>query len=188
MWSVQDAITYLTSLYQGIINKAIVAIIVLLIGFIIGKVASKFVQKFLKEVELNKILKKAAGIKVNSEEILAYFVQYFIYFLFIIMALNQLGLTTTVLNMLSGAIFLVIIISIFLGIKDFIPNFLAGIFIHSKGFIKVGDHIRVKTLEGKIIKINMVETRIETKEGDLIYLPNSMLTKQEVIKLKHVEK
>lgn len=188
MLSAQDIFTYITSLYQGIINNVIAAVIVLLIGFIIGKIAAKFVQKFLKEIELNKILKKAAGIKVSVEEILTYFVQYFIYFLFIIMALNQLGLTTTILNMLSGAIILVIILSIFLGIKDFVPNFLAGMFIHSKGFIKQGDYIKVKNLQGKIIKINMVETRIETKGGDIIYIPNSMLTKQEVTLLKHAPK
>jgi len=187
MWTGQEMLDALGGLYQGVINKAIAAVIILLIGFIIGKVVAKIFQKFLAEIELNKMMKKAAGIKVSLEEILSYFVQYFIYFIFIIMALNQLGLTTTILNMLSGAIIIVIIISIFLGIKDFIPNFIAGMFIHSKGFIKEGDHIKVKDVQGKIVKINMVETRIETKSGDLIYLPNTMLTKQEVIKLKHAK-
>jgi len=184
MWSIYDAFTFVTDLYQGVINKVIAAVIILLIGFIIGKIIAKIVQKFLKEVELNKLMHKAAGIKFGLEDIITYFVQYFIYFIFIIMALNQLGLTTTILNMLSGAVIIIIIISIFLGIKDFIPNFIAGMFIHSKGFIQEGDKIRVKDLEGKIVKINMIETRIETKSGDLIYIPNSMLTKQEVTKLK----
>lgn len=184
MVSLSELLAYLGELYQGVVNKIIVSVIILLIGFIIGKLASKLVQKFLREVELNKVMKKAAGIKVSLEEIITYFVKYFIYFVFIIMALNQIGLTTTILHMLSGAVILIIIVSVFLGIKDFVPNFIAGIFIHSKEFIKEGDYIKVKDLEGRIEKINMVETVIKTKSGDHIFIPNSMLTKQEVTKRK----
>ncbi len=100
------------------------------------------------------------------------------------MALSQLGLTTTVLHMISAAVIVIVIISIFLSIKDFVPNFMAGIFIHRKGFVNEGDKIRVKGVEGRIIHLNLVETRIKTKKGDVIYLPNVLLTRNEVVKLK----
>jgi len=181
---ITDSIGILPKLLSGIFTKLVVAVIIMLIGLIAGKLLGKFIHKALHEIELNKILRKAAGVKVSIEEIISTFVTYFIYFIFIVMALNQLGLTTVVLHMISGAILIIIIISILFSIKDFMPNMFAGFFIHQKGFIKEGDIINVDNTEGKVIHINLVETKIETKKGDIIYIPNSLLTKKTVIKIK----
>lgn len=175
---------YLKEGYSGIINTIAVTLIILLIGFIIGRLLGKVVQRLLHELEINRILKQATHLKFSVEKVAASFVEYFIYFIAIIMALNQLGIATTILYMIAGAIIIIAILSIFLGIKDFIPNFLAGLLIHRKKFIRVGDTIKVKGVKGKIIHINLVETRIKTKSGDIIYIPNSHLTKEEVIRMK----
>lgn len=176
------------SFASNYLTNLVVAVIIILLGFIMGKIVGRLLQKILSEIELNNIIKKATHIKINLEEIISSFITYFIYFISIVMALSQLGLTTTVLNMISGAVIVVIIISIFLGIKDFVPNLIAGIFIHRKGFVNEGDRIRVKGIEGKIVHINLVETRIKTKKGDLMYVPNTMLTRNEVVKLKKSQK
>jgi len=181
---ITDSIGILPKLLSGIFTKLVVAVIIILIGLIAGKLLGKFIHKALHEIELNKILRKAAGVKVSIEEIISTFVTYFIYFIFIVMALNQLGLTTVVLHMISGAILIIIIISILFSIKDFMPNMFAGFFIHQKRFIKEGDTINVDNTEGKVIHINLVETKIETKKGDIIYIPNSLLIKKAVIKIK----
>ncbi len=181
---ITDSIGILPKLLSGIFTKLVVAVIIILIGLIAGKLLGKLIHKTLHEVELNKILKKAAGIKISVEEIISTFITYFIYFIFIVMALNQLGLTTVVLHMISGAILIIIIISILLSIKDFIPNMFAGFFIHQKRFIKEGDIIQVDNTKGKVIHINLVETKIETKQGDIIYIPNSLLTKKTIVKIK----
>lgn len=181
---ITDSIGILPKLLSGIFTKLVVAVIIVLIGLIAGKLLGKFIHKLLHEIELNKFFKRAAGIKVSIEEIISTFVTYFVYFIFIVMALNQLGLTTVVLHMISGAILIIIIISILLSIKDFMPNMFAGFFIHRKRFIKEGDIIRVDNTEGKVVHINLVETKIETKQGDIIFIPNSLLTKKTVVKVK----
>ena len=175
---------YLREGYAGIINKIAVTLIILLIGFIIGRLLGKIVQRVLNELEVNKIFRQATKLKISLEKITSKSVEYFVYFIALIMALNQIGIATTVLYMVAGAVMIIVILSVFLGVKDFIPNFLAGMVIHSKKFIREGDHIKVRGVKGKIIHINLVETRIQTKEGDIIYIPNSHLTKEEVIKLK----
>ena len=71
-----------------------------------------------------------------------------------------------------------------LSIKDFMPNMFAGFFIHQKRFIKEGDIIKVDNIKGKIVHVNLVETTIETKQGDIIYIPNSLLTKKTIVKVK----
>jgi len=111
-------------------------------------------------------------------------IAYFIYFIAIIIALNQIGLTTTILYMISAAVLIIIVISIALGVKDFIPNILAGIHLHRKDIIKEGDKIKVKGTEGKVISVELTETKLKTKKGDIIIIPNSMLVKEEIIKLK----
>ncbi len=183
---VGESISHLPNLLSGIFTKLVIVVIIVLIGLVAGKLLGKLIHKLLHEIELNKLIKKSAGIKISAEEIISFFVTYFIYFIFIVMALNQFGLTTVVLHMIAGAILIIIIISIMLSIKDFMPNMFAGFFIHKKRFIKEGDIIEVDNTKGKIIHINLVETTIETKQGDIVYVPNSLLTKKTIVKVKKI--
>ena len=181
---VNQGIDFLDTVFSGIVSKLVVAVIILLIGFIFGKLAGKLVQSLLREMNVDQSVKKAVGVKIPVEEVIGTFITYFIYFVTVIMALNQIGLTTDVLNIISAAVMVIIILSIFLGIKDFIPNAIAGIMIHNKEFLHEGDIIKLDNIEGKITHINLIETRIETKSGDIINVPNSNLTKSNVVKRK----
>jgi len=160
------------------LGKFIVAVIILLVGFIFGKILGKLLEKVLHEIELNKVLKKWLNTNTNFEQLFGLILTYFIYIFAIIMTLNQMGLTTTVLNMLAAAILIIILISIFLTTKDFLPNFFAGFKLAKTNKISVGDRIRIKDMEGKITKINLTDVEIESK-GDIIHVPNSLFLKHE---------
>ena len=161
-------------------TKIIIAIIILLIGFVIGRIAGRLLHKVLHEIELDKILKRAR-IRIAMEDIISHFVTYFIYFITIIWALSELGLTTTILNMISAAMLILIILGVLLAIKDFIPNAFAGFFIYRKELIKPGDKIKINGLEGRVKSISLIETEVETKSGDIILLPNSNITKKVIV-------
>ncbi|NQV09066.1 mechanosensitive ion channel [Candidatus Woesearchaeota archaeon] len=176
------SLNMVNDLFTDVVTKIVVAVVILLIGFIIGKIVGRLLQRVLHEFELDNIMKMATGLKISLEELISHFITYIIYFLTVVMALNQIGLTTTLLNIISAGIMILIIIFILLGIKDFFPNVIAGIFIHQKGWIKVGDKIKVKNIEGKVVHVNLVDVRLETKKGDLIYIPNSLIIKNELIK------
>lgn len=180
----EKIVDWLNVLLAEFYSKMLVAALILLIGIIIGRLVGKLVEKILSELEINRILKKATNIDMALEKVVSKFISYFIYFITVIMALNQLNITTTILQMLSAAVILILIISIVLAVKDFIPNAFAGFYIYRNKFLREGESIRVKGMEGKIIHINLVETKIETKEGDIVYIPNSALTKTEVVKVK----
>ncbi len=185
---VLNAISYVDGIFMGFYTKILAAVVMLLVGIILGKIAGKLIMKILHEIELDEIIKKAGGVDIGLEKVLGTFTAYFIYFIAVIMALNQLNITTTVLQMISGAVIIIVIISIVLAIKDFVPNLFAGIYIYRNKFIEEGEVIKVKGMEGKIIKINLVETKIETKGKDIVYIPNSALTKTEIIKVKKRKK
>ena len=169
--------------FDQFFSRFVVAVVILLIGLIIGKLVGRLVFKFFKEIELDKIIKKA-GFKFSLGLSLSHFITYFIYFVSVVWALNELGLTTTVLNMISAAALILIIISILLAIKDFLPNLIAGFFIYQRDLIKEGDRVRVDKIQGKVSKISLIETEITTKSGDLLYVPNSILVKKEFVKKK----
>ena len=176
---INDAVNY----FGPAVNNIITAIIILLIGFIIAKLLGRLVQRVLHEAELDNLLKKA-GTKVSFELALSHITEYFIYFMTIIFALNQLGITTFVLYVLAIAAICVLIISVFLGLRDFIPNFMAGWYIYRNDLIKEGKNVKINGVQGKVIQLSLLDTRIKTKKGDLIYMPNSIVIKSKIVQKK----
>jgi len=165
----------------GYIVRFIAAIVIILIGFIVARVLSRLTRKILHALETDKILRQQAGVKVPLEEFFTSIVKYLTYFAAVILALNQLGLTTVVLQIILFVALAILVGFIILAFKDFIPNITAGFFIHLKKIINEGDTIKFNTIEGKVVHVNLVETKVQTKNKDLVYIPNSLLTKKEII-------
>lgn len=165
---------------QEWVNMIASAVIVLLIGFIIGKVVGKLIQRGLHEVELNRILKKA-GISFGLEEFVGRLIEYLIYFIAIVVALDQLGVTAIVLYIVIAAILVVVAIAFLLSIKDFIPNFIAGIRLGYNKFFKIGDKITIGSVSGRVKEIGLLETKLVSKSGDIIHVPNVNILRQEIL-------
>ncbi len=180
--SLKDEILMITN--NSLLLEIFIALTIFILSLIVGKIVGKIVIKTFEKTQLNDLIKKNTKKKISIDKIVANFLTYAIYVVGFIWALEYLGLATTILNLLSGAILIVTIIIIFLALKDFIPSITAGLFIHAKGFLREGDIIKLHDIEGKIISLNLVETKVKTKSGDLIFIPNSRLTKYEVIKRK----
>lgn len=178
-----DIFKELTEYFGPTVNNIITAIIILLIGFIIAKLIGRLVQRVLHEAELDSLLKKA-GAKVSFEVALSHIAEYFVYFITIIFALNQLGITTFVLYLIAFAAVAVLIVSVFLGMKDFVPNFMAGLYIYRKELIKEGKNVKINGVSGKVVKLNLLDARIKTRKGDLIYMPNSVIIKSKITQKK----
>ncbi len=162
------------TIFDALYSKFIVATIILLLGFILGKLTGKLIKKLLAEIELNKIVKEATDINVPLDMVISSASTYFIYFIFVLWAIEKLGLSALILNIIGIGIIAIIIFSVILAIKDFMPNAFAGIYIKSKKIIKEGDIISFDGIRGEVISIELVETKLKTKD-DLLMIPNSML-------------
>jgi len=180
--TISGGIKYLNELYLNIATKVVVVLAILLIGFVIGRLLGKLTQKALHGIGLNTLTAKM-GIGLSLEGLFGNIIAYMVYFTTILIALNKLGLTTTILNIMAAGIIILAILLVVLSLKDTLPNAFAGFLIKQKGLIKEGDVITVQKRQGKIKKINITETLIETKDED-IYIPNSILIKEEVTKKK----
>lgn len=169
---------------SGGMVKVITAIVILLLGILVARFLSKLIKRVLSELRTDKILREEVGIKIPVGDFLSRIVKYLVYFITIIFALNQLGLTVTVLYIILIIILIIIIILIVLAFKDFMPNLTAGLFNYQKRNFKVNDEIEIKGIRGKIIDMNLIEVKIKTKDNDELIIPNVVFLKEEIKKLK----
>ena len=163
-----------------VINKIIVAIIIFFVGLIIGRVLGKLVERILREFHVDKTVKDKIGLSTSMQKLVGGIVSYSIYFVFVIIALNYIGITSLLLNILSIIVILVLFISAILSLKDAIPNVLAYSQVSKN--VKEGDTIMVKSVEGKVKDMSMFATIVETKNGDEIRIPNNLFLKETHIK------
>ena len=156
------------------------AVLTFVFGFILGKIVERVLFKVLKEIEINKIIKDATKLKINADHLISHFISYVIYFLAFVAALEQLGLANTILYLLSGAIILFILISFFLAIRDFIPNLMAGIYLYSKEKVKEGKYVEIDNIKGELLHVDLLQLKIQTKNGDILHIPNSTAMKSKI--------
>ena len=164
--------------------KLLTPLLIVLIGLIIGKISGKLVLKALRQINLDQNFRSLTGIRFQISSFCNGLVSYFIYFVAVVLALKQLGIDTFIFNIAAIAIILLILISILLAVKDFVPNLMATILIKQKGFFKKGDTIRACKITGKVDSIGLFETKIITKDKDILIIPNHLFMKNELIKKK----
>lgn len=172
-----SALNTILQSFKGLYTQITAAAIALLFGILLGKLIGKLVLRFLHELEVNRLVKQLTRTSFPLEEFISSGLTYLTYFAFIILSLETLGLNPQVFNLIAAGIIAVVVISVLLAVKDIIPNVIAGIFIHLSNHIREGDSITVKDITGKVEQVGMVETKLETRAGDTIYVPNSLLTK-----------
>ena len=179
--SIIEVSGYINSLiFSSFSLKIILVIILLLIGFIIAKIFGKLSQKILHELELNLLLKKIK-IKVPLEYFIGKLIEYAIYLITVVIALNQLGITKTVIIALISAALVICALAAIFGIRGFVPNLIAFFTIYRKDLFNEGDKIKVKNVEGTVDKIGITETQITTKK-ETIFIPNVLAKTAKLIR------
>ncbi|HIH25714.1 MAG TPA: mechanosensitive ion channel [Nanoarchaeota archaeon] len=169
-------------IYSDTVIKIITSFLILILGLVLANVLSNILRKVLKEAEINKILAKQFKIKISVENYLVNIFKYLIYFAAAITVLNQLGIPTFILRIIFLVIVIIVIVFIVLAFKDWIPNLVSGFYIYKTQKIKTGDTIIMNGLTGKVKRINLIETKIITKNNEVIFIPNSNITKYEIVK------
>lgn len=166
-----------------IVTTVVVGIIIFLVGLIIARIASKVIQRLLKDVSLDGTVKQSIGIKTSFERFLSGSVFFIIMMVFLVLALNYIGVTSLILNILSIALIIVVLVSLILTIKENIPNLVAYRTIRQKNMVKEGDQITIDNASGTIEEISLFHTKIQ-KQKDILYIPNSLFISKEWSKRK----
>ncbi len=68
--------------------------------------------------------------------------------------------------------------------RDIIQNFVSGIIVQGDKPFRIGDRIKIRGYEGRIVKIGIRTTVIEAENGDTIFIPNSLFITNPLLKVK----
>jgi len=101
---------------------------------------------------------------------------YLIWGLGLILALGILGVNTTSLAVIFGALS----VGIGFGLQTIFNNFFSGLILLFERPIQVGDTIEVRGLWSKVLKINVRATVVQTYDNASVIIPNSELISQRV--------
>lgn len=72
------------------------------------------------------------------------------------------------------------------GLANVISNLASGIWVMVGKSFLVGDDVKVGFFEGKVTRITITKTVLETKDGGIVYVPNSYFLSNPVFRKKHV--
>ena len=148
----------------------ILALLIFIVGVLVAEKLGDFVQGLAEDE------------KVPRFWLLGNLVRYTIYFLVVIMALSQLQISTEVLVIVTGSIFISMGLVVVVGLRDVAPNIVAGMHLLYEHTLNIGDTIKLDDYEGIIEDIGYVKSIIKTKEGEYVVIPNSELMKGIIIK------
>lgn len=113
--------------------------------------------------------------------------KYVIYIFSILFCFQALNIPLS--NLLFGSA--AVLVGIGLGLQDAFKDLIAGFILLLEGNLKVGDVIKISSSEketdlvAKIKKINIRTTQIQTWEGNVLVMPNSILTRDQVENWSH---
>ena len=152
-----EVVSYLPNLF--------VAIFILLLGSWGAKVVSGIIRGGANRMSL------------DNAELIGTVTNFFILIISFIIALTQLKIETEILTnillILIASVGFGVAIAFGIGSKDIFKNIIAGVYL-SKA-VREGELVKANNLEGKIIYIGTIMTKIETKDHKEITIPNSQL-------------
>jgi small-conductance mechanosensitive channel len=164
---------FFNELMQRVVSympNLILALLIFIVGILVAEKLGDFVQGLAEDE------------KVPRFWLLGNLVRYTIYLLVVIMALSQLGISTEVLVIVTGAIFATIGLTVVVGMRDVALNVVAGMHLLYERTLCVGDTIKVGDHEGIVEDIGYVKSIVKTKDGEYVVIPNSELMKRVIIK------
>jgi small-conductance mechanosensitive channel len=95
------------------------------------------------------------------------------------MALERLGLDLSVLLGAAG----VFTVAIGFASQTSASNLISGLFLMLEHSVEVGDNIRVGTVEGEVLSIDLLSLKLRTWDNRLVRVPNETLVKSEIVNL-----
>ena len=144
------------------------------------------VARMLSWVVIQFVLKnyyRRKKINVGSQYAINQLLQYFVYVIAILMALEALGFSITVLW--GGAAAL--LVGIGLGLQETFKDLFSGIIMLFERRVEVGDVVEVDGLIGIVRRIGVRTSLVETRDNITVIVPNSKLIVEKVINWSHFD-
>jgi len=162
----------------GELSISLTSILIAFAIVLIGTLATRAVQawlntRFLPQTTLDPSLQNSVSTIFGYVGVIAA----------ISLALAQLGVDFQKITLVAGALS----IGIGFGLQSVVSNFVSGLILLAERPIRVGDIISVKGEEGRVRRIHVRATEIETGDRSSVIIPNSELITQVVKNRTHTD-
>lgn len=132
-----------------------------------------WVAKFV----INKAFKKQGASVEGKKYTLKKLMVYLVYTIGIVVGLDTIGIDITILIAGSAAL----LVGLGLGIQHIFDDIVSGFIVLFEGVIKVGDIIEFDGLVARVVKIDIRTSKVMTRSGNFLIIPNSKITTQNVM-------
>lgn len=147
---------------------------------------SRFLINFLK-LYYNKKFRGKSEYNPSTEYVYVQISKYIIYIITFYLCLQELGINPSVFLGGSAAL----LVGLGLGLQDVFKDWFSGLILLFEGSLKIGDIIELQdskfkeSIVAKVLKINVRTTQIETRDGNVLLIPNAKLTQEYVENWSH---
>lgn len=124
---------------------------------------------------------RSRKVNIGSQYAINQLLTYVIYVVAALVALDSLGIKMTVIW--GGAAAL--LVGVGLGLQQTFNDLISGVIILFERTVEVGDVVKVDGLLGKVIRIGLRTSVLETWENIAVLVPNSKLISENVINFSH---
>ena len=172
--------------YNLIENKYLILSFSHIIGIVIVLFVARVVLNFVK-LYITRSLKNRVDLDISAQFVYVQIAKYVIYVFAIVICLQILQINLTVL--LAGSTAL--LVGLGLGLQDVFKDMFSGFVLLFEGNIRIGDIVEIyntgdtNSVVAKIIKINVRTTQIETRNGNVLIIPNNKLTQEYIENWSH---
>ena len=135
---------------------------------------------FLIRKLLFRFFRKRSIDQSRGEEIFK-LIKYFLWIVTIVAVFEIVGIRVTFLIAGSAAL----LVGLGLGLQQIFQDLVSGIFILIEGIIKVNDVIELDGMVGKIIEINLRTSKVLTRDGIMIIVPNHKFITEKITNWTH---
>ena len=161
-----DLDTFTFSVYQIIVIGAV---------YFLARLALWATQKFIHQEGL----KQKVG--EGRQHALFQIVKYIIIVIAVVFILESIGVKVTILLAGSAAL----LVGLGFGLQQIFNDFVSGLILLFEGTIKVGEVVEVEGIVGRVIRIGLRTSELETRDNIMMLIPNSKFTSEKVINWSH---
>ncbi|MBL4755030.1 MAG: mechanosensitive ion channel [Flavobacteriales bacterium] len=150
-------------------------IIMILVVYFLAKSTMWATKKFIQQ----EALKQKVG--EGRQHALVQIVKYIIIVIAVVLILESIGVQVTILLAGSAAL----LVGLGFGLQQMFNDFISGLILLFEGTIKVGEVVEVDGIVGRVIRIGLRTSELETRDNIMMIIPNSRFTSETVINWSH---
>ncbi len=153
------------------VGNLMLALVVLVVARIISFSLSILLRRYFRQRQIDS----------GREYALLTLIKYFLYTLAILFAVQSLGINLNMIWAGTAALF----VGLGFGLQHLFNDLVSGLILLVEGTVEVNDVVIVDGIMGIVVKIGLRTSQVETRDKEVIIIPNSKLVAENVINWSH---